>query len=173
VAAGGRDITGFRPGIDSAPGPVVVTPFDEEAIALSSDGHWLAYQSDETGRTEVYVRPFPETGRGKWQVSNGGGVAPLWSRDGRELFYLNRENDMMAVPIITSPSFRIGEPHVLFRLDEELLTGIEVDYYTPWDVTQDGRFLMAQVVGDAAGGSISTVMVVENWLEELKAGAPH
>jgi hypothetical protein len=172
VAAGGRDITGFRPGIDSAPGPVVVTPFDEEAIALSSDGRWLAYQSDETGRTEVYVRPFPETGSGKWQVSNGGGVAPLWSPDARELFYMSGDNDMMAATVSASPSFRIGEPQVLFRVEEELITGIEVDYYTPWDVTQDGRFLMARVVGDVDGGARSTVIVVENWLEELTAEAP-
>src|SRR5262249_53769672 len=68
---GGRNITGIHFGAGTAPVPLVSTPFDEEAIALSPDGRWLAYQSDETGRTEVFVRPFPETNSGKKQVSSG------------------------------------------------------------------------------------------------------
>jgi serine/threonine-protein kinase len=77
---GGRDILGQRLGVDSAPTPLVAsTTFDEAAIALSPDGRWLAYESNETGRLEVFVRPFPNTGAAKWQVSTSGG----WPRSGR------------------------------------------------------------------------------------------
>jgi Tol biopolymer transport system component len=107
---GGRDIVGIRPGVDSAPVPVVVTPYDEEAIAISPDGRWLAYESNETGKTEVYLRPFPNTNSGKWQISNGGGVAPLWARTGRELFYVSARRDMMTATIGLAPSRRSG-PH--------------------------------------------------------------
>ena len=86
--------------MDSAPLPLVVTPqFDEAAIALSPDGQWLAYESNETGRTEVFIRPFPDTDRGKIQVSNNGGVAPLWAPSGREFFYVNANREMVVVPV--------------------------------------------------------------------------
>jgi serine/threonine-protein kinase len=170
AAAGGRDITGFRPGVDTAPVPVLVTPFDEEAIALSPDGRWLAYQSDETGRTEVFVRPFPDADAGKWQVSNGGGVAPLWRRDGRELFYLSAERVMMGVQVTAGTTPHFGEPQVLFRVRPELL-GVESSYYTPWDVAADGRFIMARLLSSSRGGDEAPVIVVENWFEELKAKA--
>ncbi len=77
AVAGGRNITGLRLGTDTLPQPVLATEFDEEAVALSPDGKWMAYQSDETGRTEVFVRPFPNADAGKKQVSSGGGLAPL------------------------------------------------------------------------------------------------
>jgi hypothetical protein len=119
-APGGRDITGVRPGIDSVPVPVLATMFDEDAIALSPNGRVLAYQSDETGRTEVFIRPFPNVDAGKRQVSNGGGVAPLWSRDGAELFYLNDEQEMMVASITPGATLTTGEPH-----GRELLRGSE------------------------------------------------
>jgi len=167
AAAGGRDITGFRPGNDSAPVPLLATPFDEEAIALAPDGRWLAYQSDETGRTEVFIRPFPNTDAGKWQVSSGGGVAPLWARSGRELFYLSGERNLMSVRVTAGTTLQLGEPQVLFRVGNELL-GVEANYYTPWDVAPDGRFIMARLL-NLAGGGDAPLIVVENWFEELKA----
>jgi serine/threonine protein kinase len=167
AAAGGRDITGYRPGIDSAPVPVLATPFDEEAIALSPDGRWLAYQSDETGRTEVFVRPFPKTDAGKWQVSNGGGTAPLWARNGKELYYLSGGQNMMAVSVTAGATLQLGEPHVLFHVPDDLVS-VQSAYYTPWDVAADGRFIMARLVG-ATGASETPLIVVENWFEELKA----
>jgi len=99
AAAGGRDIVGIRPGVDTVPVPVLATSYDEEAIELSPDGRWMAYQSDETGRTEIFIRPFPDVESGKHQVSNGGGEAPLWARNGRELYYLGPNDDMMAATI--------------------------------------------------------------------------
>jgi serine/threonine-protein kinase len=167
---GGRDIVGVRLGVDTTPVPLVATRFDEEAIAMSPDGRWLAYQSDETGITEVFIRPFPEVDQGKWQVSGGGATAPLWSRDGRELFYLSQSNDMMAVRVSAGAAPVLGPPQALFRVPPEMLQ-VETAYYTPWDVARDGRFIMARVVetGSAAAGA---VVVVENFLEELKAKVP-
>ncbi len=165
--AGGRNITGVRVGMDTSPVPVLATEFDEEAIALSPDGKWMAYQSDETGRTEVFVRPFPNTDGGKKQVSSGGGLAPLWSRDGKELFYLSGDNNMMLARIATGAMIDTGEPEVLFHVPDDLL-GAEALYYTPWDVARDGRFLMARLVsGDP--GQVGALVVVENWLPELLA----
>jgi serine/threonine-protein kinase len=167
AVAGGRNITGLRVGTDTAPVPVLATEFDEEAVALSPDGKWLAYQSDETGRTEVFVRPFPDTHAGKHQVSSGGGLAPLWSRDGKELFYLSNDNRMMAARLVPGGTIRLAEPGVLFRVPDELLVP-EAYYYTPWDVARDGRFLMARLVGGDLGGA-GAFVVVENWIEEFKA----
>ncbi len=165
--AGGRNINALRIGSDSAPRPLLATEFDEMAMSVSPDGRWLAYQSDETGRTEVFVRPFPDTDAGKKQVSSGGGHAPLWSRDGRGLFYLSGSNTMMAVRVAPGESIDIGPPEPLFPVRPELL-GAEYLYYTPWDVAADGRFIMARLVsGDLNQGG--TLVVVENWFQELKA----
>jgi len=165
-AAGGRDIYGIRTG-DTTMVPMVVTPYDEMSIEPSPDGKWLAYVSDETGRIEVFVRPFPNTDAGKVQVSNGGGLAPLWSRNGRELFYLASDRSLMAATVTTSPSLQIGEPHALFRIPESLAQ-LYPAYYTPWDVAPDGRFIMVRAVNQGAE-VVAPLIVIENWLEELKA----
>jgi hypothetical protein len=163
---GGRDVVAFRPGIDSVPAPLVATPFDEAAIALSPDGRWLAYVSNETGRSEVYVRPFPAAAAGKWQVSIDGGVAPLWARNGRELFYVNGKREMVAATLVPGPSWQLGERRALFRLRDDLyLAGGE--NYTPYDVAADGRFLMARRVGTEALQAIPLI-VAENWFSELR-----
>ena len=167
---GGRDIVGVRLGTDTTPVPVLVTRFDEEAIAISPDGRWLAYQSDETGTTEVFLRPFPAVDQGKWQVSGGGGTAPLWSRDGRELFYLGRDNDMVAVRVSPGTAPGLSRPQVLFRVPPELRR-VETAYYTPWDVARDGRFIMARRV-ESGPFTAGAIVVVENFLEELKARVP-
>ena len=165
--AGGRDITGVHMGTDTARVPLIVTQFDEEAIALSPDGKWIAYQSDETGRTEVFLRSFPNTSTMKHQVSNGGGAAPLWSRDGRELFFVSASRDMMTARVTDGKSLSLAAPVPLFRIPSDLL-GVEYAFYTPWDVAADGRFIMARARRSDAG-SRKTVVVAENWLTELKA----
>ncbi len=169
---GGRDILGMRPGVDSTPVPVVATTYDEEAIALSPDGRWLAYESNETGITEVFIRPFPNTDEGKWQVSNGGGVAPLWARSGRELFYVSAGRDMMAVRVGSDTDPQLGEPRALFRLSDELYLE-DQEWYTPYDVAPDGRFIMARNVTPPSSFE-ARLIVVDNWLEELrqKLGTP-
>ncbi len=165
--AGGRNLTALRIGSDTAPRPLLVTEFDEMAMSVSPDGRWIAYQSDETGRVEVFVRPFPDTDAGKRQVSSGGGFAPLWSRDGTELFYLGSDNTMMAARVEPGESLQISTPEALFAVRPELLSA-EYLYYTPWDVAAEGRFIMARLVsGELNQGG--TLVVVENWFEELKA----
>ena len=147
---------------------------------VSPDGRWMAYQSDESGRGEIYVRPFPDVNKGRWQVSTHGGNSPLWSPDGRELFY--RSNDTtMAVGVETDPTFKPGNPEVLFRggYYSFILLQIEV---TPWDIHPDGkRFLMIKPqgtsneespTGDAPSQALRNIHVVLNWFEELKELAP-
>jgi serine/threonine-protein kinase len=168
-AKSGRDIFGVRTGKDTARVPIIVTPADEEAIALSPDGKWIAYQSDETGKTEVFVRSFPNTDGFKRPVSNGSAAAPLWSRDSKELYFLNvSTKDMMAVRVTADgASLAIGAPTKLFHLTDDLL-GVEYDYYTPWDVGADGRLILARL-RPTAGATPSTIVVTENWFTELKA----
>jgi eukaryotic-like serine/threonine-protein kinase len=165
---GGRDIYAIRPGVDSTPMPLVNTPaFDEAAIALSPDGRWLAYESNETGRTEIYVRTFPTVEAGKWQVSTSGGVAPLWNPRGRELLYVNGSREMVSVPIPPGLAFRPGAQRTLFRMRDELYLG-DHENYTPYDIGRDGnRFVMARRVRSAASQPAPTI-IVENWFEELK-----
>jgi len=165
--AGGRNITGLRLGTDKVTFPILATEFDEEAVALSPNGKAIAYQSDETGRTEVFVRPFPNTNAGKKQVSSGGALAPLWSRDGKELFYLANDKRMMSARVSPGAAIAFAEPTALFKVPDELL-GPEAFFYTPWDVARDGRFLMARLLSGGLDQS-GALVVVENWIEELKA----
>jgi Tol biopolymer transport system component len=167
--SGGRNIFGIRPGVDSAPVPLVAKPgVDESAPALSPDGKWLAYVSNETGRDEIYVRPFPATDSGKWQVSTNGGLAPVWAHSGRELFFVDAERNMVVAPVQGGASLQLGARRILFNLGDDLyLTGSE--HYTPFDLMPDDqRFLMARVVRRAADRE-RTFVLVENWFEELRA----
>ncbi|MEP6744768.1 MAG: hypothetical protein ABJB33_04675, partial [Gemmatimonadota bacterium] len=170
AASGGRDIFVLRLGLDTVLAPLIAGPYDEFAMALSPDGGWIAYESDESGRSEVYVRPFPNTNAGKVQVSNLGGRSPLWGRNGRELFFLRADNTMMAVPVSFVPTLHIGELRPLFRREGQL-SQISSGWYTPWDVAADGRFIMVRGV-DEGQLAVTPLIVVENWFEELKTKAP-
>jgi Tol biopolymer transport system component len=140
------------------PLPFIRTPFSEEGAAFSPDGRWLAYSSNEPGRTEVYVQPFPGPG-GKHLISTEGGGGPRWARNGRELFYSNG-NKMMVVDIQTEPTFTAGKPRLLFE-----------GQYGGWDVAPDGqRFLMIQSVEPEQPAT--QINVVLNWFEELKRKVP-
>jgi Tol biopolymer transport system component/predicted Ser/Thr protein kinase len=128
--------------------------------AFSPDGHWVAYRSDETGRPEIYVAPYPGPG-GKFLISTEGGTMPRWSHDGRELFYRNGDK-VMAVDIQTSPAFRAGTPKVLFQ----------GNYANSYDVAPDGkRFLMIKLPASAQSPT-DHVTVVLNWFEELRRRVP-
>ena len=121
--------------------------------------------SDESGRPEIYVQPFPGPG-GKWQISTDGGIEPAWNPNGRELFYRNGDR-MMAVPVTTAPAFAAGRPTMLFERPYMSstfpLTGVT------YDVTRDGqRFLMVK----DQSGSATQINVVVNWFEELKRLVP-
>ena len=148
------------------PQSILQTQFNELAPVFSPDGRWLAYVSDESGRNEIYVRPFPKVEEGKWQISTDGGVELRWAGNGRELFYRNESGDqMMAVNITTEPTFGPGTPRLLFEGVYIRSQGASAFY----DVTPDGqRFVMVQ-----AEGTVSPqINVVLNWFEELKRLVP-
>jgi Tol biopolymer transport system component len=164
-AAGAGDLVGVRLGGDTTPVPLVATDFNEYHPAVSPDGRWLAYASNESGVLEVYVRPFPVTSGGRWQVSNGGGIEPRWSADGRELFYLGGAGRMVAAQIHTTPGFSVTGTTPLFDASALLVDAFHQSY----DVTPDGKsfiFLRQHTAGSAA---LATHLVVaEQWLGALR-----
>jgi serine/threonine protein kinase/Tol biopolymer transport system component len=163
----GRDIYAMRLGVDTAPQPLLATRADESEVALSPDGHWIAYVSDETGTPEVYLRPFPNVNAARYRMSSGYGVAPLWSRSGRELFFVNGDREMMAVRAVLHPTVQLGEPRFLFRMDPDLYLG-RGEYYTPYDISPDDqRFIMARRV-DIGVGASPPLLITENWFTELR-----
>ena len=116
MGLGLRDIFSFRPGVDRAAVPLVAsTEFQEAAPALSPDGRWLAYHSNETGRFEVYVRPFPNTDSTRVLVSNDGGVAPVWAKSGGELFFMDPGRGIVATQLDPN-SVRVLDREQLFTL---------------------------------------------------------
>jgi Tol biopolymer transport system component len=168
----GRDIIGYRRGDTTAVLLVASAAFDENAFRLSPDGRWIAYESDETGRREVYVRPFPNTGGGKWQASTDGGYAPLWAPSGRELFFVDAQRRMTVVPFTPGPEPRFGERRVLFALTPETYLA-ENDYYTPYHISPEGRrFVMARRI-DADRTAAEPLIVVDNWFTELSQRLRH
>jgi serine/threonine-protein kinase len=143
--------------------PLIHTPFDEATAAFSPDGRWIAYDSNESGRFEVYVRPFPNVNSGRWQISVGGGSSPVWARNGRELFYYNPPK-AMAVAIQGGSSFVASNPQMLFQGPYFVPTAGQV-----YDVSPDGRrFLMIKPAQPTNGSSAPQLVVVLNWLEDLK-----
>jgi serine/threonine-protein kinase len=166
-ATGERDIFAMQLGVDSVPRPLLVSGADEKAIALSPDGRWLAYESNETGRDEVYVRPFPKVDEGKWQVSTAGGTNPLWAHSGRELFYANPASEMMAAQISAAAQFIVAERRLLFKVGPEYVLS---NNYTPFDVSPDDRrFIMVRRRQSSQAQEAAPLILVENWLTELKA----
>jgi eukaryotic-like serine/threonine-protein kinase len=161
----GYDIWVLRIG-DRKAQPFLRTPFNESVPQFSPDGRWMAYDSDESGRFEIYEQPYPGSG-GKWQISTEGGTEPIWNPNGRELFYRSGDK-VMAVEITTQPSFAAGKPRMLFERQ-----------YTPtpatlpnYNVSPDGqRFLMLKPSESAEAGP-TQINIVQNWFEELKQKVP-
>jgi serine/threonine-protein kinase len=155
--------------------PLLAGPASEGSPAVSPDGRWLAYASDESGTDEVYVRPFPDVAAGgRWQISSGGGYHPHWSRDSGELFYIERrgaEVAMMAVPFESGETFRPRAAVELFR--GEIFAGplVGPDQY---DVSADGqRFLMLEPLPAAETPDVRPdIVIVQNWFEELQRLVP-
>jgi serine/threonine-protein kinase len=155
--------------VDSGPLPLLANPgYDESAPALSPDSRWIAYESDETGKNEVYIRPFPNVDDGKWQVSSNGGQAPLWAHSGKELFFVDGSRGMVAVPVTGGASITLGAPRRLFVLPARIAL-VPDEHYTPFDISpNDMRFIMARQVESSSGEQI-TVLLVDNWLAEVKS----
>jgi eukaryotic-like serine/threonine-protein kinase len=161
----GRDIWILRLS-DRKAKPFLKTQYEETAPRFSPDGRWLAYSSDESGRREIYVRPYPGPG-GKWQISTEGGQEPVWNPNGRELFYRNASG-VMAADLETKPGFSARKAKVLFE-GPYLQTSGSFPYY---DVSPDGRrFLMLKPV-ESQASTAKEINVVLNWWEELKEKVP-
>ena len=170
---GVRDIVGFRPGVDSATVPLVATAeFAEQDPALSSDGRWLAYTSNRTGRAEIYVSPFPEVGSARVPVSTGGGVGPLWARSGSELFFVDADRRLIAARVETDSEFRVLDREPLFILGPEYLIASLDGTSHFYDISlDDQQFLMGRSASSASIGGGSKIVVVQNFFEELKERA--
>jgi hypothetical protein len=154
------------------PVPFLQTAFDEHFGIVSPDGRWIAYESNETGTYEIYVRPFPERA-GKWQVSNTGGQLPQWRADGKELFYLEGEfntRNVMAVSLsLADATLTASIPRVLFHGGR--VQFVAADRYV---VSRDGqRFLMNRMTAESEEAADNPVTVVLNWTRgvTLRAGS--
>jgi serine/threonine-protein kinase len=152
--------------------PLIQTPYNEQNAEISPDGRWLAYESNNSGQVEIYVRPFPNVDSGLWQVSTGGGTKPLWARNGQELFYRSPTGAVMSVRIERGATWAASTPTTLFE-GRYFLGG--ATFLRTYDVSPDGRrFLMIKLGG---GGSDETaapasLIVVQHWFEELKRLVP-
>jgi Tol biopolymer transport system component len=142
----------------------VASQFDEWGASVSPDGRWMAYSTTETGVSQIVVQPFPDPAAGKWQVSMNGGAYPRWRRDGRELYYVAANGDLVSVSVTPGATFSVGASTVLFKTNfgftGQPLTG------APYDVRADGeRFLLAVSPDDPNATPIRTVV---NWPALLK-----
>ncbi len=145
----------------SEPVTFLSTPADELSPRLSPDARFLAYISDESGRDEIYVRPFPD-GAGKWQVSVNGGTDPRWRSDGSELFYLE-DTSLRVVSVSTGEGFTQGQPQVLFEsLDLAQVGG------RAYDVSADGQRFVTTALVEGAEAAPPKIRVVQNWYEEFR-----
>jgi len=142
--------------------PLVATKAQAYNADISRDGRWITYQSDESGRFEVYVQPFPALGQDRWQVSDGGGAHPLFAANGRELFFIDSKGTLTSVPVEMSPTFAKGKATPLFGAGQYFVN-VARDY----DVTPDGnRFVFVKVLPQAARVNLT---VITDWFEEVKA----
>jgi eukaryotic-like serine/threonine-protein kinase len=147
---------------DRQPRPILQsTSFEQLQPKLSPDGHFLAYTSNESGRWEVYVQPFPTTG-GKWQISSGGGGLPLWRSDGKELFFIAEGGKVMSAEIKTDGGFQSGIPRQLFQANIKYRGG---DAW-PYDVRADGQAFLVNVLAESS--SAAPLTIVLNWNAGLK-----
>ena len=163
--SGDGDILGMRVGVDTALSPLVATAFREESAVLSPDGNWLAYASNETGRSEIYLRPFPNVNVGKIQVSTEGGLLPQFGPRGDELFYRTDADDLMAAQLRIKPAMEVLTQKKLFSARAWL---------PPYAVSPDGtHFLMLSLSGAGDGASTSSKLIlVQGFASELRRRLP-
>jgi serine/threonine-protein kinase len=171
---GARDLHRFRPASDTFPTPLLSTSsYAEQDPALSPDGRWLAYTSNETGRSEVFVRPFPDVEAGKVQVSTNGGSGALWSRDGTELLYPDAAGNLVAVRFTTTQGFRVTAQATLFPIPPGI---VRAQGANTIDVTPDGqRFLMGRsltAAGSTDDADAPRLVLMKNFAEELRQRVP-
>lgn len=159
------DVSYARRDAPHPPQPFLKSPFDERSPAISPDDRWLAYVSNETGRDEVYVRPFPEGG-GRWLVSAAGGTEPRWRRDGLELFYRNADT-LIAVQVRTQPYFAVGQRIALF-------TGayLASPRHATYDVDQDGQRFIFVTSDPEYSGDLILVQNLLSTVPRARTSAP-
>jgi serine/threonine-protein kinase len=156
------DASGLRAG---KPEAFLQTPFDERQGAFSPDGRWLAYSSNESGTYQIYVRAFPDKG-GKWQISNSGGVEPVFSRNGRELFFRTEDNQIMVASYaVKGGSFVADRPRVW---SEKRLANLGV--VPNYDLAPDGKRIVALMPVETAEGqkAQNQVIFLENFFDEVR-----
>ncbi|HUF35535.1 MAG TPA: hypothetical protein VMN37_06270, partial [Gemmatimonadales bacterium] len=162
--AGAGDLVGVRTDGDTTPVPLVASEFTELHPSVSPDNRWIAYTSNESGANEVYVRPFPATSGGRWQVSNGGGMQPRWSPEGRELFYLDGTQRLMAAQVRRGPTFEVTELRPLFDG-----SGLAVDFFhLSYGVLAGGRgfvFLRPR----SAQSAVTPMVRAQGWFADIRA----
>jgi serine/threonine-protein kinase len=165
----GQDVMQLRLDGTHAATPLVQTPFNERNGEVSPDGRWLAYEADDSGRYNIYVRPFPDVSSGYWQVSTDGGTRPLWARNSRELFHLSSTGGLIRIGVAPGPMWAPTAPTRLF--EGPYGAGANQAGRT-YDISPDGkRFLMIKPDVDQTAVPASLV-VVQNWREELKRLVP-
>jgi Tol biopolymer transport system component/tRNA A-37 threonylcarbamoyl transferase component Bud32 len=162
---GTRNIYARAVGTDTTRVTVSAGAFDEYMPTLSPDGRWVAYVSVESGHEEVYVRPFPQADRARWQVSTSGGSQPVWTHSGRELLYLSASDSLMSVAILAGPDFHSGPPTALFSARPFLIAPFHQDFAIAPD---DRSFIMLQSAASQAEHP-TDLTVVLNWFAEVEA----
>jgi serine/threonine-protein kinase len=162
---GDWDVMLLKFGLPNRIEPLLTSPASEMNVMPSPDGRWITYSSDESGRVEIYVRPFPDVNRAQYRVSPDGGSKPLWSHDGREIFFISAERELVAAEVALQPTFRLAGVRRLF--DATAFTDTEHGSGArPYDASADGqRFLMIQREGKAGEPRIIVVM---NWFDEVE-----
>jgi Tol biopolymer transport system component len=154
---------------EKTPYPLIESPFIKEAASLSPDGRWIVYCTNESGKRQIVVQPFPDPNGGKWQISAGGGLEPRWRSDGKELFYLGFDGMLMAVDVESGKSFEYGAPHALFQ-SGIVIPAIPLEYF--YDVAPGGeRFLINTNAPAGTPGEQDApptrITVVVNWTSSL------
>ena len=173
VSGGQFDLHVISLGGETRTEALIQTGFTEANSQISPDGRWIAYQSNESGQYEVYVRSFPNVDDSRFRISRDGGHSPVWAPDGQELFFRRDGSlEMMVVDVEAEPTFRAGNPAVLFEAPY-LLTSVGSGRTRTWDLANDGRFLMVKEIGSSDGtGAGRQITVVLNWFEELTELVP-
>jgi serine/threonine-protein kinase len=169
-AAGGIDLMSVSLAADRTVRPLVQTQFIDRNGVVSPDGRWVAYESDSSGRFEIYVRPFPEAGSGQGQVSAAGGTRPLWAHSGRELFYMGLDGALMRVSVDAGGSvWSAGTPA---KLLEPKYFGTGSNPGRTYDVSPDDRRFLMIKQGSGEQVAPPQIVIVQNWLEELNRLVP-
>ena len=166
-SADGSDLYSWLLDEQGGPQGFIGTPFDEQNPQLSPDGHWVAYRSNDSGQSEVYVNAFPEPG-GRVKISPDGGTEPVWARLGSELFYRNGDK-MMAVDVEMGSTFSAGVPRVLFEGQYARVVWHDANYDVSLD---DQQFLMIKEGTPDESATPPSLILVQNWFEELKRLVP-